>query len=75
MKSRQQILVIFATVTAVGIVGIFTVDIMMNTDRIEWAAPWHQQFESKKECTNFMKDVLGNSSSQANAMCNKVLPH
>ena len=75
MNSRQQILVIFATVAAVGLVGILAVDTMMNTNRIESAAAWHQQFDSKKECTNFMKTVLGNSSSQANTMCNKVLPH
>ena len=30
---------------------------------------------SKKECVNFMKNTLGNTTSQAQAMCNKVVPH
>ena len=42
---------------------------------IESVDAWHSQFETKKECTNFMKNTLGNTSSEANAMCQKILPH
>jgi hypothetical protein len=39
------------------------------------ANAWHSLFETKKECTNFMKTVLGNTTSQAQLMCVMVVPH
>jgi len=42
---------------------------------VESVNAWHSQFSTKKECTNFMKDVIGNTTAEANAMCQKVVPH
>jgi hypothetical protein len=56
---------------AAGIIG--TVAMFLTT--AESANAWHSQFQSKKECTNFMKTVLGNTTAEANAMCQKVIPH
>jgi hypothetical protein len=66
-------IVLFALVAALGLVGVLVVDIMMNID-IKSAAAWHTQFASKKECTNFFK-ASGNTTSQAQLICNKVIPH
>jgi hypothetical protein len=62
---------IFAVVAAAAIIG--TVGVFLET--AQSADAWHTLFESKKECTNFMKTVLGNTSAQANVMCLKVAPH
>ena len=68
----QSTLVIFTLIAALGLVGALAIDIMMN---IESAAAWHSQFASKKECTTFMINTFGNTTSQAQAVCNKVIPH
>ena len=46
--------------------------VIISTDS---SMAWHTQFPSKKACTDFMKNQLGNSSSQANVMCLKIIPH
>ena len=66
-------LVIFAIIAALGLVTVVAVDIMMNID-IKSAVAWHTQFASKKECTNFFK-ASGNTTSEAQLICNKVIPH
>jgi hypothetical protein len=50
--------------------GFFIV--IVSTDQ---AIAWHSQFESKKDCVEFMKNVLGNSTREANVMCVKIVPH
>ena len=67
-------LVIFTLIAALGLVGALAIDIMINIE-FKSAAAWHSQFASKKECTNFMINTLGNTTSQAQAVCNKVIPH
>jgi len=69
--NRSQLVSLVAVVAATGIIGMVGVDLLTP----ESISAWHTQFESKKDCTNFMKNTLGNSSAEANIMCNKVLPH
>ena len=42
---------------------------------VESVHAWHSEFETKKECTNFMKNEVGNSTAEANVMCQKIVPH
>ena len=35
---------------------------------VESVDVWHSQFETKKECTNFMKNVVGNTTAEANML-------
>ena len=67
MQLIKTVVVIFAVVAATGLIWAITVS--------QPAVAWHSLFDSKKECTDFMKSVVGNTSSQAQAMCNKVIPH
>ena len=67
--NQKATLAIFAIVAVTGLIWTLTVSVS------EEANAWHSQFETKKECTNFMKTVLGNTTAQANTMCNKVIPH
>jgi hypothetical protein len=69
----ETVVVLFAIAAIFGLVGILAVNIMMNID-IKSAAAWHSTFASKKECTNFFK-ASGNTTSQAQLICNKVIPH
>jgi hypothetical protein len=68
---HSTIMAIFAIVAVAGIIG--TVGAFFTT--AQSADAWHTLFASKKECTNFMKTVLDNTTAQANVMCNKVIPH
>jgi hypothetical protein len=67
MQLTKMAMVIFAIVAATGLIWAITVS--------QPADAWHSLFASKKECTNYMKSVLGNTTAQAQAMCNKVIPH
>lgn len=67
--SRLQIVSLVAVVLAAGIIGMVGVYLLTP----ESISAWHTQFESKKECINFMKNTL--SSKQANIMCNEIIPH
>ena len=67
MKIPTRTLAIFAILATTGLIWAVAVS--------QPADAWHSQFASKKECTNFMQTVLGNTTAQANAMCNKVIPH
>ncbi len=71
MSQLHTIMTIFAVVAAAGIIG--TVGVFLTT--AQSADAWHSLFASKKECTNFMKTVLGNTTAQAQIMCQKVAPH
>jgi hypothetical protein len=73
METNSKV-VIFALVAALGLVTAITVDIMMKME-IKSASAYHSLFPTKKECTNFMKNTLGNTTAQAQVMCNKVIPH
>jgi len=41
---------------------------------VESVDAWHSEFETKKQCTNFMKNE-GNTTAEANVMCQKIVPH
>jgi hypothetical protein len=71
MSQLHTIMAIFAVVAAAGIIA--TVGVFLTT--AQSADAWHSLFASKKECTNFMKTVLGNTTAQAQIMCMKVTPH
>ena len=71
MSQSHTKMAIFAVVAAAGIIG--TVGVFLAT--VQSADAWHSLFASKKECTNFMKTVLGNTTAQAQIMCQKVAPH
>ena len=60
-------MMILGIITAIGL--IWTITISQSIDA------WHSQFETKKECVDFMKSVLGNTTAQSQAMCMKVIPH
>lgn len=70
MSQLNIVMAIFAVVVAAGIIG--TVAVFLAT--AESADAWHRIFTSKKECTNFFK-AGGNTSAQANFVCQKLLPH
>ena len=53
----------------VGSVAVFVNFLVESVDA------WHSQFETKKECTNFMKNIVGNTTAEANVMCQKIVPH
>ena len=63
----RTVVVIFAIVATMGLIWAITVS--------EPVDAWHSMFDTKKECTNYMKSVLGNTTAEAQAMCNKVIPH
>ncbi len=65
--NQKATLAIFAILAVTGLIWTLTMS--------ESVIAWHSEFATKKECTNFMKDTLGNTSSQANVMCNKIVPH
>ena len=68
MQIPKTTLAIFAIVAAAaGIIGV-TVFLAESADA------WHSLFASKKLCVDFMKQT-GNTTSQAQFMCNKVIPH
>ncbi|HEX6253781.1 MAG TPA: hypothetical protein VFZ55_06135 [Nitrososphaera sp.] len=71
MSQLNTVMAIIAVVAAAGIIG--TVGVFLTT--AESADAWHTLFQKKKECVNFMKTELGNTTAQANIMCQKVLPH
>jgi hypothetical protein len=71
MSQLRTLMAIFAVVAAAAIIG--TVGVFLTTAQSVDA--WHSLFASKKECTNFMKTVLGNTTAQAQIMCQKVVPH
>jgi hypothetical protein len=71
MSQLHTTMAIFAIVAAAGIIG--TLGVFLTT--AQSADAWHSLFASKKECTNFMKTVLGNTTAQAQIMCMKVVPH
>jgi uncharacterized membrane protein len=71
MSQLNTVMAIFAVVAAAAIIG--TVGVFLTT--AQSADAWHSLFASKKECTNFMKTVLGNTTAQAQIMCVKVVPH
>lgn len=65
--NQKATLAIFAIIAVTGLIWTLTVSELANA--------WHSQFATKKECVNFMKDVLHNTTAQAQTMCNKVIPH
>jgi hypothetical protein len=73
MNQLHTVMAIFAVVAAAGII-MGTVGVVFLTTA-QSADAYHTLFPTKKECTNFMKTVLGNTSAQANIMCLKVIPH
>jgi hypothetical protein len=71
MSQLHTIIAVFAVVAAAGIIG--TVAVFLTT--AQPADAWHSLFQSRKECVNFMKTELGNTTAQAQIMCQKVVPH
>ncbi|HKZ61030.1 MAG TPA: hypothetical protein VJZ68_01260 [Nitrososphaera sp.] len=61
-------LAIIAIAAAVALLGVIAISAAQSADA------WHELFVSKKECVNFMKSQ-GNTTAQAQFMCNKVVPH
>jgi len=66
MNQLHTIMMVLAILTSAATIVNFS---------FESVEAWHSQFETKKECTNFMKDVVGNTTAEANAMCQKIVPH
>ena len=66
MNQLHTIMMVLAIVASAGLMVNFVV---------ESVDAWHTRFETKKECTNFMKEVVGNTTKDANAMCQKILTH
>ena len=67
MKISIRTLAIFAIVAANGVIWTMTVS--------QPADAWHTIFGSKKDCTNYMTTVNGNTNRDAQFMCQKVIPH
>ena len=66
MNQLHTIMMVLAIVASAGTIVSFSV---------ESVDAWHSLFETKKECTNLMKNTLGNTTAEANAMCQKIVPH
>jgi uncharacterized membrane protein len=66
MDQLYTIIMVLTIVASAGTIVNFSV---------ESVDAWHTQFATKKECTNFMKNTLGNTTAEANAMCQKIIPH
>jgi hypothetical protein len=60
---------------AIAIIAIATTGLIWTATQSQSVDAWHSLFASKKECVNFMKNSLGNTTAQAQVMCNKVVPH
>ena len=69
MPMRDATLIVLAIVAAAAMFGVLAISAAQSADA------WHTLFQTKKECVNFMKTVLGNTTAQANVMCQKVAPH
>lgn len=66
---RNATLIALAMVAAAAMFGLVAIGAAQSADA------WHSLFQSKKECVNYMKTVLGNTTSQAQLMCVIVAPH
>lgn len=66
MNQLHTIMMVLNIVASAGTIVNFSV---------ESVDAWHSEFETKKECTNFMKNTVGNSTAEANVMCQKIVPH
>jgi hypothetical protein len=66
MNQFYTIMMMLTFVTSAGTIVNFSV---------ESVDAWHSLFATKKECTNFMKNTLGNTTAEANVMCQKIVPH
>ncbi len=53
MNQLHSIIIVLAIVASAGTIVNFLV---------ESADTWHSQFATKKECTNFMKTTIGNTT-------------
>ena len=71
MSQLNAVMAIFAVVATAGIIG--TVGVFLTT--AQSADAWHSLFGSKKLCTDYMKTVAGNTTAQAQFMCQKIIPH
>ena len=67
MKIPRRTIAIFAVFAATGL--IWAVAVSQPVDA------WHSQFATKKNCTNYMTTVQGNTTAEANFMCQKIIPH
>lgn len=65
MNQLHTIMMVLTIVASAGTIVNFSV---------ESVDAWHSEFDTKKECTNFMKNE-GNSTAEANAMCQKIVSH
>jgi hypothetical protein len=72
MSQLNIVMAIFAVVAAAGIIGAIGV-LFLTTAQSAYA--WHSLFGSKKDCTDYMKTVNGNTTAQAQFMCQKIIPH
>ena len=66
MVLTARILAIFAIVAVTGLILTLTVSGSANA--------WHSMFASKKACVNWFK-ALGNTTSEGDFACDKVVPH
>ena len=71
MSQVHTVMTIFAVLAAAGIIG--TVGVFLAT--AQSADAWHSSFERKKECVNFFKRVVGNTTAQSNIICQRIIPH
>jgi len=69
MENMNQFYTIMMMLTVVASAGT-----IVNFS-VESVDAWHSLFATKKECTNFMKNTLGNTTAEANVMCQKIVPH
>jgi hypothetical protein len=67
MEFSTTTLALIAIIAAFGLIWTLIVS--------EPANAWHSQFESKKECVEFLKSEFGNTTSEAQFECNKLFPH
>jgi hypothetical protein len=67
--NRRIVITAIAIVAALGLFGFLAVTITQTADA------WHSNFGTKKECVDFFKNVIGNTTSQAQVMCNKIVSH
>lgn len=66
MNQLPTIMMVLTIVASAGTIVNFSV---------ESVDAWHSEFDTKKECTTHMKEEVGNSTAEANVMCQKIVPH
>ena len=66
MSQLHTIMIVLAVVASAGVVVNFLV---------ESVDAWHVEFSSKKECRDAFIETTGDTTEEANRVCERLIPH